>query len=441
MLVFLTPPFQVPDEQQHFYRAYQIGELRLVGTVGEGGGGAVLPSSLPDLVEHFLGSRRMHPEREIRTAPLAKSWLELERPLTPARREFVSFGTVNYPPFAYLPQATAMGIGRMLEAPPLALLYLGRLANALVAIVLIAWALRWMPLGKPAAAVAAMLPMAQYEYASVSPDALIIASAFLFTAIALRGMVRGSWTTTEIVLSSACAIVFCPVKPVYAPLLFIGLPALFTNRDHRRNAAIALVAVAALALIITAGWIQVVHTASAVPATSGEAVSKFNPQAQLALISANPVGFLKLFAVTMAEAGYVRSGIGVLGWLTVILPIHIYALAMVALLTGILVEDSQAPRLSLVSVGWNICIIAGSVFGIALAMFLFWNVAGATVIHGIQGRYFLPFAALALVTASSAIRLSLAPTSRAAMWCLVVVIMVWITLAMHAAIRNAYTVF
>ena len=170
-LVFLTPPFQVPDEHQHFYRAYQISELHIVGAGGESAGGAVLPSSLPEFVEHFLGSRRMHPVREIRPAPLAKTWLEMERPLNPTRREFVGFGTVNYSPFPYVPQATAMGVGRLLEAPPLALLYLGRIANALIAIVLIAWALRWMPFGKPVAAVAALLPMAQYEYASVSPDA------------------------------------------------------------------------------------------------------------------------------------------------------------------------------------------------------------------------------------------------------------------------------
>src|SRR5689334_2713329 len=41
-LVFLTPPFQVPDEQYHFYRAYQISELSLRGEVRDNLAGAFL---------------------------------------------------------------------------------------------------------------------------------------------------------------------------------------------------------------------------------------------------------------------------------------------------------------------------------------------------------------------------------------------------------------
>lgn len=433
-LVFLTPPFQVPDEQQHFYRAYQISELHIVGSGGERAGGAVLPSSLPEFVERFLGSREMHTVREVRPAPLATTLRDLDRPLDPKRREFVRFAAVGYPPFPYVPQATAIGVGRLLEAPPLALLYSGRIANALTAILLIACALKWMPFGKPVATVVALLPMAQYEYASVSPDALIIASAFLFTATALRAVVRGRWTRAEIVLGAATAVIFCPVKPVYAPLLFVGLPALLADADRRRSAVIALSVVAACALGVTAVWFQII------PATSGPESTGLDPPAQVASILAHPVGFMKIFAATMAEAGYVRSAIGVLGWLNVILPIYVYALAVVALPLGILAEDPQAPRLAAISVAWNVCIIAGCVLATAVAMFVLWNVAGATVIHGIQGRYFLPFTALAVVTASSAIRLSLSPTTRAAAWILVVAIMVLTTLAMHLAIEAAYAV-
>ena len=32
-MIVLTPPFQVPDEQEHFHRAYQLSELQLRGTM------------------------------------------------------------------------------------------------------------------------------------------------------------------------------------------------------------------------------------------------------------------------------------------------------------------------------------------------------------------------------------------------------------------------
>ena len=46
----LTPPFQVPDEQQHFYRAYQLSTLDLTGTRMDKRLGAILPSALPETV-------------------------------------------------------------------------------------------------------------------------------------------------------------------------------------------------------------------------------------------------------------------------------------------------------------------------------------------------------------------------------------------------------
>jgi len=49
-LVVLTPPFQVPDESQHFLRAYQLSELRMRAIVQGGETKAMLPSSLIELI-------------------------------------------------------------------------------------------------------------------------------------------------------------------------------------------------------------------------------------------------------------------------------------------------------------------------------------------------------------------------------------------------------
>ena len=60
-LVALTPPFQVPDESQHFLRAYQLSELRIGAIVQDGDTKAMLPSSLIGLIEslggHFFATR------------------------------------------------------------------------------------------------------------------------------------------------------------------------------------------------------------------------------------------------------------------------------------------------------------------------------------------------------------------------------------------------
>src|SRR5271166_2004801 len=258
-MIVLTPPFQVPDEPAQFHRAYQLSELQLRGIVRDGAAGAMLPSSLIELSEHFAGTRALHVEHPITAHPFRQTWLALDRPLDPNRREFVNFtNTSFYSPIGYLPQAIAIIGGRWAGAGPLALLYLARLANALVALALLTWAVRLMPIAPEAMMVAGLLPMALFEYASAAPDATVIGTIFLFTAISLRGQLRGAWTVVEVAVAAVSGLIFCSQKPVYAPLLVLGLPAALTSRPAKRTllaqAVIVLVALGGTALWILFSW-------------------------------------------------------------------------------------------------------------------------------------------------------------------------------------------
>ena len=128
-LVALTAPFQAPDEPQHFLRAYQISEGGIFPRYRRDRGGGELPVSLTEVSHRFA---------RIRFTYKAKTSLEeireaLRVPLRPRDCQFIPFVTAIYSPVAYIPQATAFWIGRKFELPPLALMYMGRIAN------LIAW--------------------------------------------------------------------------------------------------------------------------------------------------------------------------------------------------------------------------------------------------------------------------------------------------------------
>jgi hypothetical protein len=71
-LVVLTPPFQVPDESQHFLRAYQLSERRIRPIVQDGETKAMLPSSLIELIESFLGQGRSLPPGRLRRNPCSR---------------------------------------------------------------------------------------------------------------------------------------------------------------------------------------------------------------------------------------------------------------------------------------------------------------------------------------------------------------------------------
>jgi hypothetical protein len=114
-LVVLTPPFQVPDENLHFLRAYQLSELQLTAIMQEGEARvelpaslearAMRPSSLIELVETFLGTRAVYHARPISEQPLRRTLMALDRPLDPGRRELVIVPATKAPP-SYAPQAS-----------------------------------------------------------------------------------------------------------------------------------------------------------------------------------------------------------------------------------------------------------------------------------------------------------------------------------------------
>lgn len=250
-LCVLTPPFQAPDEVQQFARAYQVSEPGSEGYVSDGKAGAMLPSSLIEMAEHFLGRRDLFqtPTRSL-AQPFSGTWRYRHVQLDTGRREFIDFRTaLLYPPWSYAPQATAIALARAAGAGPLGLLWAARVCNAAVAVVLVAWAVVLAPRAKLAFMLIGLLPMALFEYGSAASDATTISTGLLYTAAILRVRARGCWTTGLFFLALVSACVFCVCKPVYAPSLLVAAPLLV---GQTRRASVAGTQVALLAAVVAA---------------------------------------------------------------------------------------------------------------------------------------------------------------------------------------------
>jgi hypothetical protein len=408
-LVILTPPFQVSDENQHFLHAYQLSELHLGAVLQKGEARltlpaplearAMLPSSLMELVESFLGTREVYNDRPISARPLRRTWMALDRPLDAERREFVTVPAAKAPP-SYAPVAIAIAAGRWLGAGPLGLLYLGRLANALVAVTLLAWAVRLMPVGREMTMLFGLLPTATYEYASVSADATVITTAFLFTAVALRPQFRGYWKPGEVALAIVSGLVFCTQKPVYALLLLIGLPAAFV-RGRVKHTLLVHVAILAIVLGGTASWLWFASSMQSVP--KGTSVL-----GQLSFIAEHPLAYIQRLAGTLWHTHfYYRRAVGMLGWDQEPLPGVVYALPVLGFLLGTAAQSRYGPRLPALAVAWSASLVAGSVVLIMTAAYLLYNQVGSLSVDWIAGRYFLPLLALAAAAWCSIVRVPL----------------------------------
>jgi uncharacterized membrane protein len=389
VFVFATPPFQVPDEPAHFYRAYAVSEGNPSARLGEGGLGAMLPASLEELGVELKGDLPFHPERRIAPEKILRA---LQVPLDEERRRFTDYRTsAQFTLVSYLPQAAGIAVARWLGTPALGLLYAARLANLFAATALIALGLRRLPSFPWLMTMLALTPMAIFLRGSASADTLTMAAAFLLTGTVARlawaEEARGGWG--DVATLTACSAALCLSKPVYVTLAFLVLliPAARLPGGRRGPALLLFAAVTAAAFgmgMATAGAVDV-------PVRLDAPVDR-DHQIESAL--AEPLRVARIITEDYLRMGwrYVAQIVGQLGWLDANLPKPL--LWGYAFLLGLLVLFDTR-RTVAVSPGQRLLLALVALATLALvsaSQYAAWTPYGADYVEGIQGRYFIPLA-------------------------------------------------
>ena len=169
----VTPPFQVADEDRHFYRAYQIAEGDFVASVHDGQAGGWLPESVFRCGSSTSYMRWRKDQKIDRDAIVA----QFKDPLNTDQRRFGQFRSAVYSPVAYLPSALMIRLGIELNLSPVLLMYLARLMNLLCWLLLVGLAIRLIPFYQWVFFVLALTPMSVFQAASVSADCMTNALA------------------------------------------------------------------------------------------------------------------------------------------------------------------------------------------------------------------------------------------------------------------------
>ncbi|HYS55034.1 MAG TPA: DUF2142 domain-containing protein [Thermoanaerobaculia bacterium] len=368
--VFVTPPMRVPDEHLHFFRSAAIANGHLVPTGGGKADSAPIPQGLKTLVwvMSWVDSSGKFTRGQFQTA--------IRIPLEPIKQPVVDF-PAWYTPVPYLPQAFAVVVGRMFNIRPLIIFYAGRIANLAVAIVLIALAMRLAPSYQNIIAATALLPMAPFELASWSADALTLAVAILFIAI----MVEGGGT--------AALIVFAFVLGLCKPAYFLLAVLVFAIPGRRLQAKFAVVASMAVATIVSFGYAR----AASFQQRTGLPI---DPAAQLQCVIHDPLRFARALLADVAIHGryYLEGTVGRFGLNELPLPTIIVILEVVTLIAAAMTSQRVLnPVGRLVA----ILIFIVTAAGIVLSQYMVWSIVCGDTIEGVQGRYFLPIVPLALL--------------------------------------------
>ena len=243
----ITPPFQAPDENQHYMKALLLSEGRVMTEQRGDLIGAVLPRAAVEFHAVDFPTDVPPTLRRFDRAMLDRSGdADAQRPGT----AFADFPNVaSYPPTLYVPGAVGLYLGVALDLSRRDAFYLGRLINAMSGLLLLIAALQLLPFGRNVFFATALLPTFAYQTGSLSPDAIINGLGFVGLALALRIGFMGARPAR-----AAGLLVTAPLlalaKGVYLPLLAAGLRWPQDRRDYRPLLLIGAMLVGAIAFIL-----------------------------------------------------------------------------------------------------------------------------------------------------------------------------------------------
>ena len=376
LYLLLIPVSRVPDEQNHFLRAYDISEGHLISKKDENGNGGSIFKY--DLVQYFKGSNGYIKYKDVYNN------IKKEKVLN---TEFIKFeNTSLYSFICYLPQTIGILISKILSLPVVFSMYLGRLSNFIVWLLLIYLSIKKIPYKKISIMLFAFMPMMLQEAISLSLDALTNSMAIFLVSYVLYLKNRSDkLDRKDYLIVSLSSIIMSMCKIVYLPICLIVLLIPFEKFKSKKDKYIKIIFLMFIVLFINIVWLTI-SSSYLIEFNQG-----VNSASQLKFILSNPILYLHYLFNTICDniMFYVNSLIGfALCYFNVNISLILIFMYIILLIYAFIVDndkkiDSKDKLLSLI-----ICI--STILLIFTSLYIQWTPVGKNMIDGVQGRYFIP---------------------------------------------------
>ncbi|HNY03136.1 MAG TPA: DUF2142 domain-containing protein, partial [Bacteroidales bacterium] len=419
LFLVLTPPFMVPDEPVHFYRAYQVSEFNFYKLHND------FPSSLVEL--GAICNRMQFSTHEKTTRREILSLGDIR--LNPGKRTSLTVPDYTFP---YLPQAAGIALGRMAGLTPLWMFYLGRFFNLALSLFLLFLAIRTTPSFRWIFFMLAVMPMNLFQVASLSYDAVTTGLSFLFVALILRYLaaegerIGGKGIARILAVAAMLAAAKQPYAVVALTFFLLPVSRFGSLRRYLTVAAGLFGVVAIVALSGIPGRVIAQKLAGSGQATATkalawvpgdekwetspghrsqtlwlpqqphepEAINPIDPAGQKKFILEHPARFIGILYNTLGHSLdlYLTSLVGLFGWIDTPLPpwaAYLYVTGMVLLALSLPVRGMRLYHKMLLAG----IFITGYVL-VETALYVYCNPVGCDPITAIQGRYFIALAPL-----------------------------------------------
>ena len=394
--IFITPPFQVPDSQTHFYRAYQISAGEFISEKRGSRTGGEIPASLVELQSVF-SHLRFKPNNKTSSTQIINAF-DIQHA---SKKKFVGFeNTAVFSPIPYLPAALGIVISKLLSNSLLISYYFSCLFTLIASLIAIRLAMGILPQYSILIFTFSLLPMFMFQLASISSDSLSNSISILFIS-QIFSVISGKNKVHKLfllqVLISGTLLALC--KQTYSILFILTAvitPRYFNNWTQYLKYQIIFCTSILLVLI---SWQYIISDIYSPLAW----VKGANAKLQLQHIINNPSIFAHIVRADLVQnyQNYILlMGGARLGWLDTHLP-HFIIWINLGILCIIAYTLSALQRLTV----WQyLTILMTIIFGILmieLALYLHAQPVGSSRIVGVHGRYFLHLAFVFLLMLST----------------------------------------
>jgi uncharacterized membrane protein len=398
---FTLPPLAGADEGVHFLRAWHVSNGHVFAESGHRANdpapdlGTYVPSGLERGLQQLLIDGELDPHNA------RKVWSHLGDASPSGRPVFVDFAAAAvYPPVPYVPSAIGIRVGRLFGASPFILVLLARLADLAAFVALVVLAIRRLPTRAWVLAILALTPVALFQAAAVSADAITTALALVVVADALALMARPPNDVSRTLLIETVVVTLALAlskQPYFLAAALLVLPAW----RHRRSIGAALGATLAVGGVLALSWARWANDHYLAPnflpprfgTEPNYANNNVQPSAQTRYLRSHPFKFVSAVGrmitdhgVSIAHDVFAQTSFWrVPGAIAVLIALGVLAIVVVdsAPLAG-----GRAMR----ALGLGLAALT-VIVSLVLA-YVGWNALHAPRIDGFQGRYLLLVLAL-----------------------------------------------
>lgn len=391
LFAVINAPFQDPDEPIHFYRAYQISTGQIFEQKNGKSIGGYLPENLIKTSQELPKGITANYQKKQSISKL-KEYFNLN--LKSNKVVFQDFRSANiYSFIVYIPQSIGINIAKILNLSALYMMYFGRVCNLIFWTIAVFFTIKLMPFKKNLMAFLALTPMNLYQASSLSADTMTNAMAFLSIALVLKYAFEGKdiLRKKQVLAMIVAFTLLAFSKRIYFVMciLFFIIPKEKFESTKQRIIMFLILLGACLTSLIS---VSLVSAVLGIKVSAGSYT-----QGQIQFVLLHPFNYIIILLRTFYVKGfsYVISFIGVFGWLDTVLSIklyYFYILALVLILIGenTLIKESK-DRIIITGVFLiNIGLIMS-------ALYVSWTPKAASIVNGIQGRYFIPIMPLLLL--------------------------------------------